>query len=332
MKEKIGIIIFFVLVICIVILFPSLNNNYIKTGKLYISEIMANNTHTIKDDDGDFSDYIEIYNDYNYKINLKSYYLSDNEFEIDKWQFPNIEIESKEYLLLYASGKNKCDLQSRVCHTNFKLSSDGETITLSDNNGNIINKFSYSKLDSDISFGYKNRKYITFDVATPGKENTGRQLKVDNKNYDIYINEYMTHNTYANYTESGYYYDFVELYNAGDTVTIGSLYLSDDINKLDKYRIPSIEIEKDGYLVVYLSGENDALDDGIYANFKLSDDEYLILSDGNKIIDKVEIVSLYDNISYGRIDGKWKYFPTSTPGRVNDTIFFDNMGGNNGST
>ena len=43
----------------ILIIFPNLNSNYLKGGKLYISEVMASNSSTIKDDNGDYSDYID---------------------------------------------------------------------------------------------------------------------------------------------------------------------------------------------------------------------------------------------------------------------------------
>ena len=48
----------------------SLNDTFIKNGGLYISEIVASNSYTYKDNDGEYSDYIEIYNDNDYDIDL----------------------------------------------------------------------------------------------------------------------------------------------------------------------------------------------------------------------------------------------------------------------
>ena len=74
-------------------------------------------------------------------------------------------------------------------------------------------------------------------------------------------------------------------------------------------------------------------DNGIYANFSLSDnDETIIISNGEKIIDKVEVVSLLDNLSYGKTKEGWKYFVTPTPGYANTTASFDTLGGTNGSS
>ena len=107
MKEYVKIIILFIIIILVVKFAPKLNDNYVKTSKLYISEIMASNSYTIKDEDGDYSDYIEIYNGYDYPVNLKGYYLSDEEFDVKKWQFPDIMIKPHQYILIYASSKDK---------------------------------------------------------------------------------------------------------------------------------------------------------------------------------------------------------------------------------
>ena len=331
-KYMITIICLFAFVILLVILIPNINKDYIKSH-LYINEIMASNYRTIKDNYGEYSDYIEIYNETNSKINLEGYFLSDSEYQTDKWKFPSIEINPKDYLIVYASGIDECI--ENICHTNFKLSSKGETITLSDKDGNILSKFTYPELYQDISFGYKNGKYIMFETSTPGKENNSKKLKVNNStNHSIQINEYMTHNTRTYYDSHGNYYDFVELYNYGDKkIELNNLYISDDEKDLKKYKLPSVEIDKDSYLIIYFSKEKVDYDDGIYAPFGLSDnDKYIIISNGDKIIDKVEIVILDDNVSYGRVGEEFKYFTTPTPGRVNDTAFFKKIGGNNGSS
>ena len=65
-----------------------------------------------------------------------------------KWIFPEIILEPKEYLLIFASGKDK------QYHTNFKLNSEREVVVLTDNTGNIISKISYSDMQNDISYGY----------------------------------------------------------------------------------------------------------------------------------------------------------------------------------
>lgn len=74
---------------------------------LIINEVMANNQSVISDEDGDFVDWIELYNNSNTAINLNAYGLSDEIGNPLKWQFPDTSINSQEYMLIYASSKNR---------------------------------------------------------------------------------------------------------------------------------------------------------------------------------------------------------------------------------
>lgn len=309
----------FALVI-LLLLISGINNDYIKYDKLYISEIMAKNTYTLKDNNGEYSDYIELYNGHNNSINLEGYHLSDSEFETSKWTFPSIEIKPHEYLIIYASGKDKCNQDA--CHANFKLSSKGEIITLTASNGNIINKFSYPELANDLAFGFIKNNYVIMDEASPGKDNTKKYQYSKITNKELSINEYMSNNKNSNYDIDGKYNDFVELYNdSSDDINLKNIFISDDENNLVKYKLPDVTIKKKAYLLIYLSDESKLIDNQIYANFKLSEnDKKLLLTNGQKIIDEVELVNLIDNVSYGRIEDKWYYFTKPTPGSKNDTV------------
>ena len=319
-KNFIKVCFLFILVI-LILLITGINNNYIKTDKLYINEIMTKNTYTLKDNYGEYSDYIEIYNGYNSDINLLGYHISDSEYETSKWTFPNITIKAKDYLILYASSKDKCDLEKNICHVNFKLSSKGEVITLSDKNGNIINKFNYPELSNDLAYGFIKNNYQLLDEATPGKENTNKFSYTDISNKELYINEYMSKNKNMNYDSQGKYNDFVELYNASnEDIKLHNIFISDDKDNLIKYKLPDITIKASDYLLIYLSDKGKVIDNTIYADFKLSDGEDLVISNGKKIIDSIELVDLMDNVSYGKVEDKWYYFTKPTPGKTNDTL------------
>ena len=237
-------------------------------------------------------------------------------------RFSNITIEPNQYILIYASSKDK------EFHTNFKLNSEGEIVTLTDSNGNIISKLSYKEMQNDIAYGYSKGKYIYSEYPTPKEKNSNIKLNTKKVRYDIMINEYITSNKNNHYSPDGYYYDWVELYNNSDNpIEIKNLYLTDDSNVMNKYKLPEVTIDKKDYLIIYLSGESSFEYNSIYANFKLSAGEELVLSDGKNIIDKVKVVELLDNVSYGKSDGKWYYFTSPTPGRVNDTNAFSTLGG-----
>lgn len=316
MKKVLIILGLFLIAFLLVFIF-SKDDNYIKVGNLYINEIVASNSYTYKNQDLEFDDYIEIYNGNNYSVNLSNYRLTDSIYESKKWVFPDIAINPNEYLLIYASGKNKCE-DKYNCHTNYKLKKDGEIISLIDNTGNIISRVSFSNLNSDESLSYINKKYV-ITIPTPGKENILKEKK-NNGNYTVKLSEYMSHNKNFNYSSNGDSYDFIEIYNYGDdSVNLDGLALSDTEEELNKYIFPEKIIKSHEYLVIYLTGGVE-IENDLYANFKLSNsDKKIVLSVNNKIIDEVSVVKLKDNMSYGRVDNQWYYFYIPTPGKENNT-------------
>lgn len=100
-------------------------------GDVVINEIMASNSSTAEDQDGEFDDWIELYNRTSSSINLSGYFLTDNEDELEKWEFPaGTSIDANGYVIVWA---DKDTLQTGL-HTNFKLSAGGEILILSDGN------------------------------------------------------------------------------------------------------------------------------------------------------------------------------------------------------
>ncbi len=144
-----------------------------------INEFLANtSTTSLADEDGETQDWIEIYNPESSPINLSGYYLTDDSQLLDKWAFPNLTIPSSGYLRVFASGKNRTNPSANL-HTNFKLSSGGEFLALTRNNGAssqvILHQFDpeYPAQDEGISYGYSTdlSKLGFFDTPTPGSAN-----------------------------------------------------------------------------------------------------------------------------------------------------------------
>ncbi len=75
----------------------------------YISEVMAANNSVIQDEDGDYSDWIELYNPGDEAVDLSGYGLSDNPDNPYKWRFVTASIPAGGYLLVFASGKDRPD-------------------------------------------------------------------------------------------------------------------------------------------------------------------------------------------------------------------------------
>lgn len=76
-------------------------------AQLVINEMMASNLDVVADEDGSFEDWIEIHNSGSDTINLAGYCLSDNPGLPYKWVFPDYPIYPGEYLLVWASGKDR---------------------------------------------------------------------------------------------------------------------------------------------------------------------------------------------------------------------------------
>ena len=74
--------------------------------KIRINEAISSNSFFI-DEDGDTPDWFELYNYGDESISLKNWSVSDKDDDPQKWTFPDISINSKEYLLIWASGKDK---------------------------------------------------------------------------------------------------------------------------------------------------------------------------------------------------------------------------------
>lgn len=174
-----------------------------------INEFMAKNTSTIQDKDGDFSDWIEIYNTSNSTINLLAYSISDDISDLGKWTFPDINISPKSYLLIFASDKNILD--TTELHTNFKISSGGEELFLSNNVEIVIDQTSSINLTDDESYCRVpdgNTVWLITDNSSPGASNDfSNQLIFSNQEgfyslpFTLAINSYLGDTIY--YTLDG---------------------------------------------------------------------------------------------------------------------------------
>jgi CotH kinase protein/Lamin Tail Domain/Chitobiase/beta-hexosaminidase C-terminal domain/Divergent InlB B-repeat domain len=79
----------------------------ISAQTLKINEVVSANFDTALDEDGDASDWIELYNAGTSPVNLLNYGLSDNENNLSKWIFPDKNLDPDEFLLVFASGKDR---------------------------------------------------------------------------------------------------------------------------------------------------------------------------------------------------------------------------------
>ena len=133
----------------------SLESRLALDASFVITEVVANNRLGIKDEDGDRSDWIEIYNNTDTEADLTGWFLTDDASEQDKWQFPSVRLSPREHLVVFASGKSRARPDTPL-HTNFRIDSDGEYLALLRPDGTTIeSKFSPAIPNqfADISYG-----------------------------------------------------------------------------------------------------------------------------------------------------------------------------------
>lgn len=144
-----------------------------KPISIHINEVMAENGSYIPDEDGEYVDWIELYNPGDESVSLKGFGLSDQKELPDLWVFPEVSIGPGEYLIVYASGKNRTNPKEEL-HTNFKINASGEALFLSDSKGTLIHGITVNKTAFDKSYGYISDKneLSALSCATPGELNT----------------------------------------------------------------------------------------------------------------------------------------------------------------
>ncbi|MCK4391379.1 CotH kinase family protein, partial [Candidatus Bipolaricaulota bacterium] len=78
-----------------------------QTQSVVINEFLASNGTILADEDGDYEDWIELYNPTTEPINLDGYTLTDKPDIPNKWTFPAVTIQPNGFLLIWASGKDR---------------------------------------------------------------------------------------------------------------------------------------------------------------------------------------------------------------------------------
>ena len=116
---------------------------------LVINEFLADNETVIVDQDGEFDDWIELYNNTDDEIGLEGFFLSDDGNDLTQWRFPDTSISPHAFLMIWADN----DEEQLGLHTNFKISAAGETLFLLNPDTMLINEITFSAQVDDSSMG-----------------------------------------------------------------------------------------------------------------------------------------------------------------------------------
>ncbi len=320
------------------------NTPIVSTG-LILNELVASNKTTLMDNYGEYSDWIELYNNTDAEINLKNYMISDDPTKPEKYIFPSVTIPSKGYFIIWASGRGEFDEAKSVIHLPFGVSKVKEEICLFEPSGKEIGRITVEDLPEDISAAPDGKGgTVMLATPTPGTENVkelyvpsnipDRPINSDGPDINtVRINEYCTSECITFTDSDGDFGAWVELYNVGDKdISLGGLYLSDNENNKMKWAFPEITLGAGKYITVFMNGKEAEYKEGedIHASFTLSGDEtVLAIYNGAGVeIDKTSVQPLIGNLTYGRDDvefDKWQFYPKATPNAANTLQGFESI-------
>lgn len=161
---------------------------------LVINEVQAKNNLTIADENGDFNDWIEIYNPSSTAVDLAGYFISNSlsdslKMEIPKTNASKTTVPAFGYLLLWADNE-LCEGEN---HLNFKLKETDQVILMYPDAITPVQSISFSLTNSDYSFGAQTDAspvYVIFSDPTPNYSNNLSNIDElgDNLNLSVFPN------------------------------------------------------------------------------------------------------------------------------------------------
>lgn len=142
------------------------------SADIIISEVMASNGTY---ENGHAYDWVELYNSGSSTVDLSGFFLSDSERKPEKWSFPDgTKLKAGDYLTVFCTGDSTLSKgKNQTFYADFKISSSGETLLLSDADGNLLQKLELPQQYGCVSYGLASDgvTYAYLETATRNAEN-----------------------------------------------------------------------------------------------------------------------------------------------------------------
>ena len=304
------------------------DNTQVSTGSAYqglvISELMPSNRTAVPDENGEYADWVEIWNSSERDINLKDVGLSDRGDSI-RFLFPDVVLPAGEHVVVFCSDSNQAE-PGKPYHAKFKLSSVGETVYLFDTSAYLLDEVTMPIMSSDESYARRaDGSWGLTEEFSPGYENTtegflafrNATMVTDGA---LIISEICPDPLSGYRDENGELADWIELYNTTDqAISLANYALSNNENKPLKWRFPEgAMVAPYGYYIVYCSGKD--IDNGPagvpHSNFRVNAEHAtIVLSDSRgRLVDRVTLDNIPEDASYARNeDGTFSVHVKTTP-------------------
>jgi hypothetical protein len=251
-----------------------------------INELLASNATNETDEAGDHDDWVELYNNNNFQVNLSGYYVSDDITLPTKWQIPSgTSIPANGYVIIWADNEEA----EGPLHANWKISSSGESIYLLDASQVLLDSVNFGQQVVDKGFARVPNGtggFVIQDATYKASNN------IQHTSNGVVINEVLASNTTGATDEAGDLEDWVELYNNNNfNVNLSGFHLSDDGGILDKWTFPSgTNIAAHGYLIIW--ADNEGTEGPLHASWKIS-------NGGESVTFSDPLLQILDQVAFG---------------------------------
>lgn len=287
-----------------------------------ISELMAKNRAVLPDDDGDFTDWIELENYGEADVDLTGWRITDKDSR-EGMDFPHFVLPAGGRVLVFAGGK---DDPVRL-QANFSLS-QGETVSLYDGEDRLVSAAPCLSAAADTAVAWEDASASYVETLYPsprypnGREGYCLWQESLTPAGPLVINEVAVYNTQARDIWLLGDDDWIELCNiSAQAVRLSDYYLSDDRDELLRCRLPDQELAPGAVLVLRCAATDDGSGKAPYLPLALdSSQEELYLSDSQgQLIDYASLRDIPYDCSYGRLPEQagWFYFAEPSPNGEN---------------
>ena len=265
--------------------------------------------------------YLNNYSGYTHNLAIDSVRESSSSLSIGDDLWITAKVEDANDVILFFRSSNYGIFQEITMlddgNNNDGISGDSIYGAKISNIGNQTQYYIYAENDSSGQFSPKRAAYEFYQYVLP--INSG----------EIAINELLAINDNVVQSEYGEFSDWIELHNnTNATIATNDLFITDNSNNLQKWRLPNYSLPPNGYLILWADERSNQ--GGLHTNFRLSNNgEQIVLSNSlGQIIDSITFPNQSTNVSYARIPNGTGPFVYNTPS-FNYNNDFASIGQNN---
>ncbi|MGI5898867.1 MAG: lamin tail domain-containing protein [Christensenellales bacterium] len=269
-----------------------------------INEVMAQNRSAVPDEDGNYYDYVELYNTSSEEVSLSSLFLTDDPSEPGKQSLLGLSIPADSYIIIYCSGLSKTG------HASFKLSA-GETVALFDSSSQMLDAVTIETAPANsVMMRDAGGEWVISAKYTPAMANTDENHSAYLASFEaigsetVYINEVISRNITTYMLPDGSAPDWTELYNAGSSpVDISGWTLTDDETEPFSFIFPVGTVIGAGeYMLIICDGLDRPTAEPPHAQFSISSggETVTLYNARRQVVDRLAVPMLEADTSYGR--------------------------------